>query len=40
MTFGREGMRRFPAFLAFTLAFALVATPAYRWVYLETAAMR
>ncbi|HSS44679.1 MAG TPA: hypothetical protein VLO07_04990 [Thermoanaerobaculia bacterium] len=36
VTFGREGMRRFPAFLLFTLAALGAAGAAYRWVYLET----
>ncbi len=36
VTFGREGMRRFPAFLTFTLAALLAAGEAYRWIYLET----
>ncbi len=36
VTFGREGMRRFPAFLAFTLAALGGAVLAYRWVWLET----
>ena len=36
MTFGREGMRRFPAFLVFTLAALAAAGAAYRWIYLET----
>ncbi|MEP6769616.1 MAG: hypothetical protein ABJC61_13165 [Acidobacteriota bacterium] len=36
VTFGREGMRRFPAFLAFTLAALAAALLAYRWVWLET----
>ena len=35
VTFGREGMRRFPAFLLFTLALA-ASGAAYRWIYLET----
>lgn len=38
VTFGREGMRRFPAFLAFTLAAFATAIAAYRWVWLETGA--
>lgn len=37
VTFGREGMRRFPAFLAFTLASFAAAIAAYRWVWLESA---
>src|SRR6202022_276984 len=36
VTFGREGMRRFPAFLAFTLAALAAAVVAYRWIWLET----
>ena len=36
MTFGREGMRRFPAFLVFTLAALAASGVAYRWIYLET----
>ena len=36
VTFGREGIRRFPAFLSFTLAAFAAALAAYRWVYLET----
>ena len=36
VTFGREGMRRLPAFLLFTLAAFAAAVGAYRWVYLET----
>lgn len=36
LTFGREGMRRFPAFLVFTLAALAAAGAAYRWIYLET----
>lgn len=36
VTFGREGMRRFPAFLTFTLAALAAAGAAYRWIYLET----
>ncbi|HEV8230898.1 MAG TPA: hypothetical protein VGQ75_01005 [Thermoanaerobaculia bacterium] len=36
VVFGREGMRRFPAFLAFTLAGLAAALAAYRWIYLET----
>lgn len=38
VTFGREGMRRFPAFLVFTLASVAAAGVAYRWLYLETGA--
>jgi hypothetical protein len=34
--FCREGMRRFPVFLAFTLAAAAAALAAYRWIYVET----
>ena len=36
VTFGREGIRRFPAFLIFTLAALAGAGAAYRWIYLET----
>jgi len=36
VSFGREGMRRFPAFLAFTFAALAASVAAYRWVYLET----
>ena len=36
VTFGREGMRRFPAFLVFTLAALAAAGAAYRWIFLET----
>jgi len=36
VTFGREGMRRLPAFLLFTLGAFAAAVGAYRWVYLET----
>ncbi|HKF42698.1 MAG TPA: hypothetical protein VKG01_06335 [Thermoanaerobaculia bacterium] len=36
VTFGREGMRRFPAFLIFTLATLAAVGLAYRWIYLET----
>lgn len=36
VTFCREGMRRFPAFLAFTLAAAAAALASYRWIYVET----
>lgn len=36
VVFGREGMRRFPAFLAFTLAAMAAVLAAYRWIYLET----
>lgn len=36
VVFGREGMRRFPAFLAFTLAAFGAALAAYRWIYLAT----
>jgi len=36
VTFGREGMRRLPAFLAFTLAALAAALAAYRWIYFET----
>jgi hypothetical protein len=36
VTFGREGMRRLPAFLAFTLAAFAGALACYRWIYIET----
>jgi len=36
VTFGREGMRRFPAFLMFTLATLAAAGVAYRWIFLES----
>ncbi len=36
VTFGREGMRRFPAFLIFTLAALAASGVAYRWIYLES----
>ena len=36
VVFGREGMRRFPAFLAFTLAALAAALAAYRWIYLAS----
>src|SRR5262249_61958756 len=36
VTFGREGMRRFPAFLLFTLGALAAQLAAYRWIYLET----
>jgi hypothetical protein len=36
VVFGREGMRRFPAFLAFTLAALAGVLAAYRWIYLGT----
>ncbi len=36
VTFGREGMRRFPAFLAFTLAALAAALFAYRWIWIES----
>jgi hypothetical protein len=39
VTFGREGMRRFPAFLAFTLAAFAASIAAYRWVWLESASL-
>jgi hypothetical protein len=36
VTFGREGMRRLPAFLAFTLAAFAGGLAAYRWIYIES----
>jgi hypothetical protein len=36
VTFGREGMRRLPAFLPFTLAAFAGAFAAYRWIYIES----
>ena len=36
VVFGREGMRRFPAFLAFTLAALGAALAAYHWIYVTT----
>jgi hypothetical protein len=36
VTFGREGMRRFPAFMLFTLSALAASGAAYRWIYLET----
>lgn len=36
VTFGREAMRRFPAFIAFTLASFAAGLAAYRWMWLET----
>jgi hypothetical protein len=36
VTFGREGIRRFPAFLLFTLAALAGAVAAYRWIFLAT----
>jgi hypothetical protein len=38
VTFGREGMRRLPAFLVFTLAAFAAAFAAYRWIYVESGA--
>jgi hypothetical protein len=35
VTFGREGMRRMPAFLVFTLAAFAAAFASYRWIYVE-----
>ncbi len=35
VTFGREGLRRMPAFLVFTLAAFAAAFAAYRWIYVE-----
>jgi hypothetical protein len=39
VTFGREGLRRLPAFLAFTLAAVAGALTAYRWLFVETGAL-
>lgn len=39
VVFGREGMRRFPAFLAFTVGALAAALAAYRWIYLATGAL-
>ncbi len=36
VVFGREGMRRLPAFLAFTFAALAAVLAAYRWIYLAT----
>jgi AbgT putative transporter family len=36
VTFGREGMRRMPAFLVFTFAAFAAAFAAYRWIYVES----
>lgn len=36
VVFGREGMRRLPAFLAFTLAALAAVLAAYRWIFLAT----
>lgn len=36
VVFGREGMRRLPAFLLFTLAAFAAAVASYRWVYLDS----
>jgi hypothetical protein len=36
VTFGREGMRRFPAFLVFTFAATAAALAAYRWIWIES----
>lgn len=36
VTFGREGMRRFPAFLVFTFAAVAAALAAYRWIWIES----
>jgi hypothetical protein len=38
VVFGREGMRRLPAFLLFTLAAFAAAVASYRWVYLDSGA--
>jgi hypothetical protein len=38
VTFGREGMRRMPAFLVFTLAAFAAAFAAYRWIFVEAGA--
>jgi hypothetical protein len=38
VTFGREGMRRMPAFLIFTLAAFAAAFAAYRWIFVEAGA--
>jgi hypothetical protein len=39
VVFCREGMRRLPAFLAFTLAAVAAVLAAYRWIYVKTGAM-
>jgi hypothetical protein len=36
VTFGREGMRRLPAFLAFTFGALAAVLAAYRWIYVES----
>jgi len=36
VVFGREGMRRLPAFLLFTFAAFALAVASYRWVYLDS----
>ena len=36
VTFGREGMRRFPAFLVFTFAAVAASLAAYRWIWIES----
>ena len=36
VTFGREGMRRMPAFLVFTFASLGAAFAAYEWIYVES----
>ena len=36
VTFGREGMRRFPAFLVFTFAALAASLAAYRWIWIES----
>ena len=36
VTFGREGMRRMPAFLVFTFASLAAAFAAYEWIYVQS----
>ena len=36
VTFGREGMRRFPAFIVFTFAALAASLAAYRWIWIES----